>query len=435
MKINREILRLAVPNILSNVAVPLAGMIDVAIMGHMGSVKYLAAIAVGGMIFSFIYWNFGFLRMGTTGLTAQAFGKADHTEASLVLGRATFFGLMIALLLIMLQWPIEQLSFWAFDMPEAEKAEAIIYFRIRIWAAPATMMLLVLNGWFIGMQNSVFPTVVTIVLSIVNVAANFFFVYVVGMKTEGVAMGTVIAQYTGLILALLLFFIRYRNYIKIISTRKILLRDAMRKFLSINFDIFIRTFLLVLVLTFFTWASGHYFGTTILAVNTVLFQFFLFFSHFVDGFAYAGEALTGRVIGMKSSRLLKIIAKRLLLIGALISVAFSVIFIFFAESIVMVITDVQHIIDIASTYYFWIAIVPLISFAAFIWDGIYIGATASKAMRNSMLIAALGLFFPVFYLTKDFFDNHSLWLAFVVFLFSRGLLLWRLRKKEVYSRV
>ena len=296
---NKKILQLAIPSIISNITVPLLGLIDVAIVGHLGSASYIGAIAVGGMLFNIIYWIFGFLRMGTSGMTSQAYGKRDLTEVTRILFRSVGVGFLISLGLLILQYPILKVAFTLIDATEEVKQWASLYFNICIWGAPAVLGLYGFAGWFIGMQNSRFPMFIAIAQNIVNIVASLCFVFVLGMKVEGVALGTLIAQYAGLLMAFALWLKYYKRLKAYIDWNGLWGREAMRRFFSVNSDIFFRTLCLVAVTTFFT-STGARQGDVILAVNTLLMQLFTLFSYIMDGFAYAGEALAGRFIGAKN---------------------------------------------------------------------------------------------------------------------------------------
>ena len=271
---NKRILRLAIPNILSNLSVPLLSSVDTAVVGHLDQVYYIGAIAIGSMIFNFIYWGFGFLRMGTTGLTAQAFGKKDTAEISLIFSRSIFIALLSASALILFQNYIAKFSFYLIDASSDVEFYAMEYFYIRIYAAPATLLLYVFHGWFLGMQNARFPLILTIIVNVLNIIFNLVFVYALGMKADGVALGTVIAQYIGLVLAILLYLFKYSDYKIIKDIKKIFELASIKKFLKVNFDIFIRTLFLIFAFSFFT-AESATFGDDILAANTILLQLWM----------------------------------------------------------------------------------------------------------------------------------------------------------------
>lgn len=437
---NRKILDLAIPNIISNILIPLLGIVDMILMGHLGSDKYVGAVALGSLIFNFIYWGFGFLRMGTTGFTAQAYGRRDLPETINVLSRALFISISAGLLLILVQRPVEWIGFRVLNGEPEVESLAATYFRIRIWAAPATLSQFALLGWYIGMQNARIPMVISIVVNMVNIGFNYLFVIVLGYNADGVALGTVIAQYTGLLLSLLFFRKYFRKILKYWNREAIIRLHKLKEFLSVNKDIFIRTMCLVIVFSFFTARSASSDtlsggDETVLAVNSLLMQFFMFFSFLIDGFAYASEALTGRYIGSGNRRDLVKSIRLLFIWGLGISILFTLVYMTFGDAIFRLLTSIPSVIENARPYFIWIVIVPLVSFVAFLWDGIYIGATAGKEMRNSMLIATLLVFFPAYIILENLLGNHGLWLAFILFMMARGITMTILAPGAVLSKV
>ncbi|HRZ42298.1 MAG TPA: MATE family efflux transporter [Bacteroidales bacterium] len=426
--LHRDILKLSIPNVLSNIAVPLAGMIDVAIMGHLGSGLYIGAIALGAMIFNFLYWGLGFLRMGTTGLTAQAYGAGEGKEMGLVLARGLLIAATGSVLLLILQHPIGQLAFGLIHGEPAVEQQAAVYFSVRIWAAPATLMLYVFYGWFIGMQNSVIPAVIAVLASVVNAVTSYLLVFYTGMKADGVALGTVISQYTALLLAATCWYVRYHRKLPPVRWKQVLELTPLGRMMQLNGNIFIRTLCLMAVMTFFTSRSAVY-GTGVLAANTLLFQFFVFFSYFADGFAYAGEALTGRFIGRGDRAELLRSVRALFLWGGIIAVLFTSGYLGFGSYLPAILTNDSETNAIARPYLFWTVLIPAVSFAAFLWDGIYIGATAGRQMRNVMLAASAGVFFPAYFLLAPAMGNHALWLAMLLFLATRSLMMTLLSGK------
>ena len=426
---NRKILQLAIPSIVSNITVPLLGLVDVAIVGHLGSASYIGAIAVGGMLFNMIYWIFGFLRMGTSGMTAQAYGKRDLTEVVRTLLRAVGVGLLISLGLWILQSPILRGAFVLIDATEEVKRWASLYFNICIWGAPAVLGLYGFAGWFVGMQNSRFPMFIAITQNIVNIAASLCFVFVLGMKVEGVALGTLIAQYAGLLMAFALWLKYYKRLKAYIDWNGLWGREAMRRFFSVNSDIFFRTLCLVAVTTFFT-STGARQGDVILAVNTLLMQLFTLFSYIMDGFAYAGEALAGRFIGAKNDVGLRRCIRLLFLWGIGLSLSFTILYAFLGRDFLGLLTNDTSVIEASGDYFYWVLAIPLCGFSAFLWDGIFIGATATRQMLCSMLVAS-ATFFIIYYQFYQSMGNHALWMAFLGYLSLRGgmqWILWRYRK-------
>ena len=415
---DRQILQIALPSIVSNITVPLLGMIDVAIMGHMGSPVYLGAVAVGSMIFNLVYWLFGFLRMGSSGLTAQALGRKDLTEVTRILVRSVSVALGIALLLIILQAPLKWLMFWLIG-PTADVAPfASAYFYIVIWGAPASLTLFSLMGWYIGMQNTRIPMVISIMQNIVNILASLTLVYGFGMRIEGVALGTVIAQYAGLMMAIGLLVRYYSRIFRFFRKDRIF--QKMGAFFAVNRDIFLRTLCLVAVNLFFTSAGARQ-GAVILSVNTVLIQLYLFFSYFMDGFAYAGEALGGKAYGAHNGIAFRETLRRLWMWMLIVTSAYTLLYIGGGQWIVSLLTDEAQVLEASHNYLWWAWLIPAAGCVAFIWDGIFIGITATRGMLVSSFLSALA-FFAVYLLAESALGNHGLWLAQIVYLSMRGII-------------
>ncbi len=417
---NKKILHLAIPNIISNVTIPLLGLVDMALMGHLDSEVYIGAVSLGTVIFNFIYWGFSFLRMGTSGFTAQSYGEKNQSESINILLRALVISSLISVLIIILQVPIEWLSFKAINGSQEVEKLASEYFRIRIWAAPATLGLYALNGWFLGMQNSRYVMITSILANVFNLVFSFIFVYFLHYNSAGVAMGTVIAQYTGIITGLILLRKKYSHLFPLISRKAITNLASMKNFFKVNSDIFIRTFCVIFVFTFFTSKSASM-NDHILAVNSILIQFLLLFSFFIDGFAFAGEAMAGKYMGQKRLDLFKELTRRLFVWGVGLAAVFSLFFLVGNKFIIGLLTNQSDLYETAKHFMPWVVLTPLITFSSFIWDGIYIGVTASREMRNSMLAATLLLFAPSFFFLQNILGNHALWLAMMAFMLGRGL--------------
>lgn len=424
---NKRILGLAVPSIISNITVPLLGLVDVSIVGHLGSATYIGAIAVGGMLFSMIYWIFGFLRMGTSGLTAQAYGRRDLAEVILLFVRSVGIAFGLALLLILLQCPILKVAFTLIDATPAIKDLASLYFRICIWGAPAVLGLYSFAGWFVGMQNSRFPMYIAITQNVVNIAASLFFVFIWNRGVAGVAMGTLVAQYAGLLMASLLWYGYYRRLWQKLNWQMLTDYEAMRSFFILNRDIFFRTLCLVAVTTYFT-SRGAEQGDIILAVNTLMMQLFTLYSYIMDGFAYAGEALTGRYVGAHNQADLRRMIRTLFAWGIGLALAFTLLYGIGGSSFLSLLTNEQEVLNASSDYFYWVLAIPLAGMAAFLWDGIYIGATASRQMLYSMLVASVS-FFILQGIFQQRMGNHALWMAFIAYLFLRGLVQTGLARK------
>lgn len=416
---DQQILHIALPSIVSNITVPLLGLIDVSIVGHLGAASYIGAIAVGGMLFNMIYWLFGFLRMGTGGLTAQAYGRHDLEEVTRILLRSLSISLLLALALLLLQYPIRNIAFMCMDTSEEVRQLATLYFHICIWGAPATLGLYGFTGWYIGMQNSRFPMFIAITQNIVNIAASLFFVFVLKMKVEGVALGTLVAQYAGLGMACLLWLAYYRPLRKYLRQKALFDRTEMKRFFQVNRDIFFRTLCLIAVTVFFT-STGAAYGDVVLAVNALLMQLFTLFSYFMDGFAYAGEALTGKYIGAKDNQSLRLTIQHLFKWGIALSLLFTLLYGAGGKSFLGLLTNDTSVISASEEYIYWVLAIPLAGFSAFLLDGICIGATATHLMLRSMLVASAS-FFLLYYGLHDTLGNHALWMAFIVYLALRGI--------------
>ena len=417
--IDRQILRIALPAIVSNITVPLLGLVDVAIAGHLGSAAYIGAVAVGGMVFNVAYWLLGFLRMGTSGLTAQAFGRRDLSEVVRLLVRSLGIGLAAAALLLLLQHPLRQAALALVGPPGEVRRLAAVYFDICIWGAPAMLGLYAFTGWYIGMQNSRIPMLVAITQNVVNIVASLLLVYAAGLKVEGVALGTLIAQWAGFLMAAALWAGCYGRLRRHAVWRGLLARGAMRRFFAVNRDIFLRTLCLVAVTLFFTSAGARQ-GEVVLAVNALLMQLFTLYSYVMDGFAYAGEALSGRLIGACNRPGLRLAVGRLFAWGGIMAAAFTLAYALGGDAFLSLLTDEPHVVRASHSYVGWALVIPLAGTAAFVWDGVFIGATATRAMLLSMSVAA-ATFFLVFYLLAPALGNHALWLAFLLYLLVRGL--------------
>ena len=422
--IDKEILSIALPSIVSNITVPLLGLVDVAITGHLGSAAYIGAIALGGMLFNVVYWIFGFLRMGTSGLTAQALGAGKREETAEWLLRSQTIGMGIAVALLLLQVPIRELALLVMQPTEEVRAFTVTYFNICIWGAPATLGLFGLNGWFIGMQNSRVPMAIAITQNVVNILASLCFVFGLGMKVEGVALGTLIAQWCGFLMGAFLCL----RYVDLplcrvfkgwtVSGKSLFDRQSMLRFFEVNRDIFFRTICIVSVMLFFT-SAGSWQGEVILAVNTLLMQLYLLVSYVMDGFANAGEALSGKYYGAGDRSSLRLTVRRLFVWATLMATGFTVVYVLGGKPFLGLLTDEPSVVEASADYVWWAYLIPFVSMGAFMWDGIFIGLTASRQMLQSMFAAAV-TFFVLYYLLHPSLGNHGLWAAFLAFLLVRG---------------
>ena len=416
---NKSILKIALPSILTNITVPLLGLVDTAIVGHLGSAAYIGAIALGTTLMSMAYWGFGFLRMSTGGLTAQAVGEENRERCFAILIRSLAWAMLIAVALILLQTPLLRTVLHFAEGSEEVRQLASSYFRILIWGAPAVLCLSGMNGWFIGMQNATFPLLIAVVQNLVNILLSSIFVFVLGWKIEGVALGTLIAQYIGLLLALT-FVWRFRPLPSIENLRTALGKKSLldTTFLRMNRDIFLRTLCLLAVTSYFTFAGARQ-GDVILASNALLMQFFLLFSYFMDGFAYAGEALCGKAFGSAQSNLLHNITQRLFVWGLALSVLTTLLYALGGTLLLNLLTDTPEVIRCATHYLPFATLIPLISFPAFLLDGIFLGLANTQGMLRALVVATIA-FFLVHLALSPLQGNTSLWLSFLTYLGIRS---------------
>jgi multidrug resistance protein, MATE family len=429
---NRQILRLAIPNILSNLSVPMLGMVDTALMGRQDDPAYLGAVALGSMIFNFLYWGMGFLRMGTTGLTAQAYGQGDERGQFRLLLQALLVAMSAGLSFVLLQTPIERLAFWLIPGEEAVFALGREYYYVRIWAAPATIALYVFNGWFLGMQNARVPMILTIFGNALNIALDFYFVNVQGMAADGVALATVIAQYASLVLAVGFWLGLHRSLGQYLRSVQVLDPGSLRRFFSVNRDIFLRTVALIFAFSFFT-AQSSGLDPLVLAANQILLQYLHLMAFGVDGFAFAAESLVGRFVGANDEASLRRVVRLLFRWGMGLGAAFSLLYLLGGEAMLRLFTDQEEVLTVARSYVGWMILLPISGAYAYLWDGIYFGATATQPMRNAMLLVTTLVFLPLA-LAAPYWGNHALWAALTLFMLARGISLHLLAGRYIWQR-
>ena len=403
--INKDILKLAIPSILANITVPLVGMVDIAVAGHLdtSAAMMIGGIAIGTMLFDLLYWNFGFLRVGTGGLTAQAYGRGDRKECAKILTRALGISIACALVLIAIQWIFVKAAFLVVECSPEVRTLATRYFFIRIWAAPATLSLMALKGWFIGMQDSVSAMVVDLVVNGMNILMSIVLAlgfniggwHYEGMGFAGIAAGTVAAQYSGFLTALAILAFRYIKstfaYMDSDDLKSVFKGSETKRFFVMNADLFVRSLCFIAIYIGFTVISARY-GDVLLAVSSIMMKLLMIFSYFTDGFAYAGEALTGRYIGAKDAPMVRQTVRWTFVWSMGIAVIFMGIYHFAGVPMLRMMTSDMTVVTAARDFLPWLLLMPVIGCAAFTWDGIYIGATASKAIRNSMLWAVVAFF-------------------------------------------
>jgi MATE family multidrug resistance protein len=405
--------------ILSNISTPLLGLVDTIVMGHLDSEHYLAAVAIGGLIFGFVFWGFGFLRMGTTGLSAQALGKHDRLEMNGVLVRALVLAWVISIVLLFIQAEIAHISFWIIESSARVEQNAKLYFDIRIWSTPATLSLYVLMGWFLGQQWVKIPFFIVLLTNLINISLDILFVYHFKMQVGGVALASLIAEYIGLVAALLIAIKTIRQEKMQWPWRDIFCLHKFKAMLLINSHIFLRTWCLIFTFAFFT-AQGAKMGDMVLAANAVLLNFQSFMAYALDGFAHAAEAMVGKAVGAKNKIAYKQAVLTAGLWSAIIAIIFSMSYKFFGHDIVNVLTGLEKVREVAYLYLPWLVAMPLISFVCYLLDGVFIGAMITMQMRNTMIFSLFCVFLPVWYFTQTI-GNTGLWLAMSAFMLARGV--------------
>lgn len=405
--------------ILSNLSIPLLGIVDTAVMGHLPDPEYVGAIAIGGLIINILFWGLGFLRMGTSGITAQAYGSGDKGEMYASLIRSVIMAIALAIVILALQNAIVWVAFMLIDgSPRVEQLGAD-YFSTRIWSTPASLANLAILGWFVGMQNTKIPLIVLLITNGSNIVLDLLFVVIFKMDVQGVALATVIAEYLGLIVAIVLVRRELSGYQGLWFGSTLLNIAKFKHMLRINRHIFLRTLCLIFVFAFFT-AQGAKQGTVILAANAVLLHFQTFMAYGLDGFAYAAEALVGRAIGSGKPTLLKQSVTAIAHWSAFVAVVFAAFYGVYGVDLIQLMTTIDEVKNTAETYLPWLIVSPLISVASFVLDGIFIGATRTREMQNTMFFSTALIFMPAWALLLPY-GNHGLWLAFILFMAARGL--------------
>jgi MATE family multidrug resistance protein len=435
--IDRDILRLALPSIVSNITVPLLGLCDVTIMGHVGGAESIGAIAVGSMIFNVMYWLFVFLRMSTSGLTAQAYGAGQWGETRRILRRSLTMALMFGLAVVVLQVPLKWLTFWLMQADGEVATMCTPYYYICIWGAPAVLGLYVLMGWLVGMQNTRLPMMIAIGQNVVNIVLSLVLVIGFGMGLVGVAIGTLVAQWMAFIVGLVASSsLTQKGEVtaqeEVVSSPQ---SEGLREGTSskggrLEGALFLRTLCLVSVNLYFT-SAGSAQGPPILAANTLLMQFFMIYSYMMDGFANAGEALSGRYLGAGDSRMLSLTVRRLFGWGTGVALLFTVAYLLGGTSLLRLLTSDNSVVAVAQTYLPWAVFIPVTGMGAFVWDGIFIGTTRSRGMLVSCFWAAVA-FFVLWFALSPLLGNHALWIALLTYLALRGLIqtgLWKMRNE------
>jgi MATE family multidrug resistance protein len=416
---NRDVWRIAAPMILSNVSVPLLGMVDTGVVGHLVSPVYLGAVAIGATIVGFLYTGMNFLRMGTTGIAAQRYGADDYDGLRVSLGQALIVAQLIALVLLVLQAPLGRL---ALDLIGAEpdvESFAFEYFSIRIWSAPGTLANYALIGWFLGLQNARVPLLIFLTINLTNIVLDLVFVLGLGMKVDGVALASVIAEYAALLVALAFAARELGKHEGHWPLARLFRVHAYAAFFSVNANLFVRTLALMFTY-FFVTAQGARLGGLVLAANAVLLNLANLTSFALDGIAHAAEALVGKAVGQRDRTSLEESVKLCLKWSLYFAAALSVAYLLGGRFIVHLLTDLPDVRAATMIYLPWFIISPLVAVWSFLYDGVYVGATRARAMRDIMIVSTFLVFLPAWYLLQGF-GNHGLWAAFTLFLASRGI--------------
>lgn len=429
----KEFFRLALPNILTNLTVPLVSLVDLGLMGRMPSTSYILAIGFGTLIFNFIYWAFGFLRMGTTGMVSQAYGSDDRVLSNNLLFMGGLISISVGVIFVLFQYPVLQTALFLINPDEAVIAPLSTYFYYRIYAAPATISIYVITGWLLGMQDSKSALYLALLVNGLNAIVSYFLVQYADLSIVGVAVGTVIAQYAGLTFGILL--IKKKHNIQLGNFSRSLFKEleTWKSFIRVNTDIFIRTLCLIFAMSFFKTKAGNI-DPILGAANILLLEFVALSAYGIDGFAFAAESICGKYFGRKDRRLFIKATKTAFKLGFLFAIGVSLVFFVFGKEILNILTNKVNVIEAALPFLVWLILLPLLSSFAFIWDGVYIGTTASKAMRNTLLISTFLIFIPLFYILANYYGNHGMWMAFLIFLFARGVIQTVLAPKAILSR-
>ena len=424
--INREIIRLSVPTIVSNITIPLLGICDTAISGHLGSDLFLSAIAVGSVMLNVVFWIFGFLRGGTTGLTANALGAGEDKDISKVFYRAMIIAFGAGTLLIILQQPLFKALWWIAGSGMEIKDYVKDYFIIRVWGAPALLAIIAMSGWFVGMQNTFYPMLIAIVTNLINIGGSCILVYGFDCGFNGVAIGTLISNWVGLLVAFgCLLWFRQGKMIR--CTLNNLLKGEWWRYFSVNGNLFLRS-LFIICVTMGVTAVGGRISTLTLAINVIVMQFFQFFSFFMDGFAYSGEAMIGLRAGERNHKMLNMSVKRLLQWTLGTGIIFSLGYFFGLSFFTSLLTDSEKVLEGVVALTPWISLIPVVSCWAFIYDGFYVGITNTFQMMFSTLISS-GIFFGIIFLGYynlggvSAMGNDVIWTAFLSYLTGRGIYL------------
>ena len=418
-KINREIVAISLPAIIANIAEPLLGLLDTGIAGHLGAPQFIGAVAVGAMMMNVLYWNFGFLRMGTSGLTAQAYGSGSHQAQVDILQRSSAIALIVGFALVAIQVPLRWLLLWIMGPSAEVSALAGTYFSIVVWGAPAVLLTMSIKGWLLGMQDSRSPMLISIGVNVLNVVVSLIAVYVLDMGFKGIAVGTLTAVWVGVIYACWRVCHRFASIVRELRLSQAFDFKGSGRFFKVSGDIFVRCIFMLAVNLFFIRA-GAISGDVVLAVNTLMQQLFHLFSYFMDGIAFAGEAVVGKYYGAGDKRQMHRCVRWLFVWSTSLTMVFVLAYSLFPHGIFTLFTNQREVVEAAMDYHWWCSLVPLVSMAAFVWDGVFIGVTATRGMLTAVATAC-ALFFLLYFTLPTSLGNHALWISFVAFLATRSV--------------
>lgn len=426
------ILKISIPIFFANLAIPLVGIIDTALMGNLGNLSYLSATSVAANLFSMIFWSFGFLRMGTVGMVSQALGQNNYKEILNIILRNLFFVLVISILIIFLQYFILNLSLQIFELNDLTKEFYTQYFKIRIYSAPGELTLYIITGLFVGLQKTKISSFAVGFFSVVNIILSVFFVKVYNLDIRGVAFGTLISALITSLLFLSYTFVYLKKYTLLsLNLYEIFKLDKLKNIFNINFNIFIRTILLTFSFLWFTYL-GSQIGEDFIAANAILINLVFLSAFILDAYAFSTEGMVGYSLGKKDLNLFKIILKNSFILSSLTGLLISIIYFFISEHVINLMSDIEEIRLLSSNYSIWLIIMPFIASFCYQFDGIFIGVSQTKELRNAMIFSVTSFLILSIILTKYYF-NTGIWISLCIFMILRALSLYYYMRR-IYLR-
>ena len=417
------ILKLSIPIFFANLAIPLVGIIDTALMGNLGNLSYLSATSVAANLFSMIFWSFGFLRMGTVGMVSQALGQNNYQEILNIILRNLFFVLIISIFIIFLQYFILNLSLQIFELTDLTKEFYTQYFKIRIYSAPGELTLYIITGLFVGLQKTKISSFAVGFFSVLNIILSVFFVKVYNLDIRGVAFGTLISALITSLLFLSYTFVYLKKYTLLsFNLYEIFKLDKLKNIFNINFNIFIRTILLTFSFLWFTYL-GSQIGEDFIAANAILINLVFLSAFILDAYAFSTEGMVGYSLGKKDLNLFKIILKNSFILSSLTGLIISIIYFFINEWAINLMSDIAEIRSLSSTFAIWLAIIPFISSFCYQFDGIFIGVSQTRELRNAMIFSVT-IYLIISIILTNFYSNTGIWISLCIFMILRALSLF-----------